>query len=88
MNTDKASLTFKGMFRSKLVRLGLIVWAVGCGPLIAVGIIGVLNGTNPNPVGLGIMTMFAAPAGLFCIGLGALLYFIGGGDHEDKTKAK
>jgi hypothetical protein len=49
---------------------------------------GALAGTSPNPVGLGIITMFAAPTGLFCTVLGSFLYFIKGGDSESGTDNK
>lgn len=81
----KAPFSLRGLLRSTLVRTGLVIWVVGCGPLLAVLVIGALVGNNPNPMPLGIITMFAAPAGFFCIALGTFLYFIKGGDSESHT---
>ncbi len=85
---SNAPLSLRGLLRSTLIRMGLIIWAIGCGPLIAVVVMGALAGTSPNPVGLGIITMFAAPAGLFCTVLGSFLYFIKGGDSDSGTDNK
>lgn len=81
----EAPFSLRGLLRSTLVRTGLVIWVVGCGPLIAVLAIGALAGNSPNPMPLGIIAMFASPAGSFCIVVGTFLYFIKGGDSESHT---
>ena len=46
--------------RRRLFRVGVTVFAIGCGPLlliIAASAFGITSDPNPNPVGLGILAM-------------------------------
>lgn len=58
---------------SRLVRAGLIVLGVGCGPLFLIIIaasLGLTRDPNPNPIGPGILAMLTFMPGLALVGAG------------------
>lgn len=58
---------------SRLVRAGLIVLGVGCGPLFLIVIaasLGLTSDPNPNPIGPGILAMLTFMPGLALLGAG------------------
>ena len=60
---------------SRLVRTGLVIFGVGCGPLlfiIAAAAVGVWPDPNPNPVGPGLLAALSFWPGILCLGIGAM----------------
>jgi hypothetical protein len=57
-----------------LLRWGLILLALGTGPLVAIIVaaeLGLTRDPNPNPVGFGILTLFTFWPAVFMIAFGA-----------------
>ena len=59
---------------ARLVRAGLVIFGVGCGPLLFIIVaasVGVWPDPNPNPIGPGLLAALSFWPGIICIGTGA-----------------
>ena len=62
-------------WQSRLVRIGLGVLLVGCGPLlfiIAAAAVGVWPDPNPNPIGPGLLAFVTFWPGVICVLVGVV----------------
>ena len=63
----------KRLKTNRYFKIGLLIFAIGSGPLILVGMaatLGITNDPNPNPVVFGIMAMVTFWPGLALMALG------------------
>jgi hypothetical protein len=47
---------------NRILKAGLLVLALGCGPLLLFGLVfqlGLMDDPNPNPIGLGLLAFFS-----------------------------
>jgi hypothetical protein len=59
--------------RSKMVRAGLGLFVLGCGPLLFIGVaaaLGLWPDPNPNPIGPGILAFLTFWPSVICVAFG------------------
>lgn len=60
---------------SRLFKIGLWLFALGCGPLLAIIVlsgIGLWPDPDPNPIGPGLLAFFTFWPSVICMGIGAI----------------
>jgi hypothetical protein len=59
---------------SRLIRTGLVLFVLGCGPLLAIialAAVGLWPDPNPNPVGPGMLAFLTFWPSVICLAVGA-----------------
>jgi hypothetical protein len=73
----------RNYLESRLVRTGLVIVGVGCGPLLLIilaAAVGLWPDPNPNPVGPGLLAALSFWPGVGCLGVGFVRVWLGRSD--------
>ena len=71
--TDFEHKLVKSWSGAAFIKAGLVVMAIGVGPILLYTLLGPADG---NPIGLGLLMVVAVPAGFLLLGIGLLRLLI------------